>query len=213
MTKSAVVLLSGGLDSCVAAASAQAQGRSLVGLAVSYGQRHLCELDAAENVARALGIRLHTVRADIGSIARGPLTGEGNVIKGRSIGSIRSDGAPSTFVPARNAIFLALASTFARSIQASEVWIGSNMDDAAGYPDCREEFFRAFEIMAKVGGFPIEVRHPLTQMTKSSVVDFGRELNAPIDLTWSCYSPVGDEGCESPCGQCDACVLRAGVMR
>lgn len=212
-TPRAVVLLSGGLDSCVAATAAIASGRDVIGLAIAYGQRHSCELDAARVVADVLRIPLHLVRADVSSVVGSALLGSRAVQKGRSTDEIRADSRPSTFVPARNAMFLSIASAFAVSIQAQEIWVGSNADDANGYPDCRTEFFRAFEQTSIVGGFGIRVVHPLTERTKREVVKLARELGAPIDLTWSCYAPVGSEGEEQPCESCDACMLRNEALR
>lgn len=208
----AVVLLSGGLDSCVASAIAR-ETRDVYALGVVYGQRHACELEAARQIANVLEIPLHLVRADVASIVGSALLGSCSVSKGRTREQIVSDVAPTTFVPARNALFLALASAFATSIGAQEVWVGSNADDGVGYPDCRDEFFDAFETMSKVGGFEVRIMRPLVRMTKRQVVLHGRSILAPIELSWSCYSPVGGEGHEVPCEQCDACVLRAEAMR
>lgn len=211
--KRAVVLLSGGLDSCVTAATALSRSRAVSALGISYGQRHSCELDAARHVASYMGVPLHLVRVDIAAIVGSALLGSCAVSKGRSIEAIRADATPSTFVPARNAMFLSIASAFAVSIQAQEVWVGSNADDANGYPDCRPEFFRAFEQVSRDGGFPVSIVHPLTELTKRQVVQLGEMLRAPIELTWSCYSPMGSEGCETPCGLCDACTLRIEATR
>lgn len=208
-----VVLLSGGVDSCVAATLSLCDGHDVYGLAVAYGQRHSCELDAAERVASSLGIRLHLVRADLSSVAgASALLGGSSPLKRRDIDAIVSDRAPTTFVPARNAIFLAVAAAFARSIGVGTVVIGSNADDSNGYPDCRREFFDAFEKTSMLGGFGVDVSSPLVTMTKREVVELGRCIGAPLDLTWSCYSPVGEDGAEAPCGECDACVLRGRAM-
>lgn len=213
MSRRAVVLLSGGLDSCVAACVAKAKGRDVTALRVAYGQRHFVELDHALVIASALGVAIHLVRVDLSSVCSGALLGDAAVSTGRDAATITADRAPNTFVPARNALFLTVAATFAHSIQAGEVWVGSNGDDANGYPDCRPEFFRAFESVASAGGFPVEVVHPLTALSKRQVVALGRVLRAPIDQTWSCYSPRETPDYPVPCGVCDACVLRAEALR
>lgn len=212
MSSRAVVLLSGGLDSCVAATIASAT-RDVVGLAVAYGQRHACELDAAKTIADRLGIALHLARADVSALVGSALLGSCAVSKGRSREEIVTDAAPTTFVPARNALFLTLASAFATSIGAGEVWVGSNADDRNGYPDCRAEFFDAFETVSALGGFGVKIVRPLIDLSKREVARLGRKIEAPIDLSWSCYSPVGEEGNERPCWQCDACVLRVEALR
>lgn len=210
----AIVLLSGGLDSCVAASVAlssigRAPARSLTALAVHYGQRHSIELDAASAVADALNLSLTRVDARLDVFGRNALTSTSVApSRGRSVEQITSDARPSTFVPARNAVLLSLAASFAASCGAVEVWIGSNRDDASGYPDCRPEFFRAFEATSRAGGFPITVRHPLTELSKRDVARLGRSLSSPIHLTWSCYDPQGS----MPCDTCDACVLRREAL-
>lgn len=208
----AIVLLSGGLDSCVAATIAAREGRELFALGIAYGQRHSCELDAARAVADVLGIPLHQVRADVAAVVGSALLGSRAVPKKRDTATIRSDSTPATFVPARNAMFLSIAAAFAVSVGAREVWVGSNGDDANGYPDCRPEFFRSFEMASYLGGFPIDIRHPLTSRSKREVVALAREIDAPIGLTWSCYSPSGNDGEEQPCSECDACALRDEAM-
>lgn len=208
----AVVLLSGGLDSCVAATIASAT-RETYGLAIAYGQRHACELDAARTIADRLGIVIHLARADVSALVGSALLGSCPVAIDRRRDEIVTDSAPTTFVPARNALFLTLASAFATSIGAREVWVGSNADDQNGYPDCRAEFFDAFETMSTLGGFGVRVVRPLIDLSKRHVVALGREIDAPIDLSWSCYSPLGGEGEERQCGRCDACVIRAEALR
>lgn len=207
------MLLSGGLDSCVAATLAKQSGEDVFALSIAYGQRHSCELDAARFIANELNIPLHLVRADISSVVGSALLGSQAVPVGRDIDQIKMDAKPATLVPARNAMFLSIAAAFAVSVGAPLVCIGSNKDDASGYPDCRPEFFRSFEMLSYLGGFLVDIWHPLTTKTKRDVVALGLEIGAPIDLSWSCYSPAGVEGAETPCGNCDACTLRSEALR
>lgn len=213
MKKRTVVLLSGGLDSCVAATLAKQSSGDVLAVAIAYGQRHSCELDAARIIADELSIPLHLVRADVSSVVGSALLGSRAVPKGRGVDQIKADATPATFVPARNAMFLSIAAAFAVSVSAPLVCIGSNKDDSSGYPDCRPEFFRSFEMLSYLGGFPVDIWHPLTSKTKREVVSLGREIGAPIELSWSCYSPAGVEGAETPCGNCDACTLRSEALR
>jgi len=208
----AVVLLSGGLDSCVAATWATMQRAQVHALGVAYGQRHAVELEAAQTIASSLRIPLHLVRADLTSISSGDLFGAANVRHGRAPDAVTRNARPSTFVPARNAIFLSLAATFARTIGATSIVVGSNADDATGYPDCRREFFDAFESVSRAGGFEVQVESPLVTMTKRQVVEFGRAIHAPIEASWSCYSPREVNGRVEQCRLCDACSLRFAAM-
>jgi len=205
----AVVLLSGGLDSTTALAVARSQGLACHALTVRYGQLHQVELEAARRVAAALGVREHrVVEVDLGPLASSALTSAAiTVPKDRSLAEIGAPGdVPPTYVPARNTVFLALALAWAESLGAREIFIGVNVLDASGYPDCRPEFVRAFEALAEVatrtGGF--HIRAPLIELTKAQIIALGLRLGVDYALTHSCYDPQG----AAACGRCDACVLR-----
>ncbi|MDQ3369256.1 MAG: 7-cyano-7-deazaguanine synthase QueC [Myxococcota bacterium] len=206
---SAIVLLSGGLDSTTALAVARAAGFTCHALTVRYGQLHQVELDAAARVAAALGAHEHRVVAvDLSSIAASALTTAAiEVPKDRPLREIGAPGdVPSTYVPARNTVLLALALAWAESIGATDIYVGVNVLDASGYPDCRPAFVRAFEELAqhatRAGGFRIHA--PLIELTKAEIVRLGMSLGIDYAITHSCYDPVGD----AACGRCDACALR-----
>jgi 7-cyano-7-deazaguanine synthase len=207
--QAAIVLLSGGLDSTTALAVARANGHDCYALTVKYGQLHQVELDAAAGVAKALGAKEHRVVAvDLSPIARSALTTETiEVPKDRSLAEIGAPGdVPSTYVPARNTVLLSLALAWAESIGARDIYVGVNVLDASGYPDCRPAFVRAFEALAQVatraGGFRIHA--PLIEMTKAEIVKLGVSLGIDYAITHSCYDPVNGRAC----GRCDACALR-----
>lgn len=206
---SAVVLLSGGLDSTTALAMARAEGLTCHALTVRYGQLHACELTAAARVAQALGAAEHRVLTlDLAPLARSALTSpELAVPKDRSLAEIGAPGdVPVTYVPARNTVLLALALAWAETLGARDIFVGVNVLDASGYPDCRPAFIDAFQALAQVatraGGF--EVRAPLIAMTKAEIIAAGVRLGVDYGLTHSCYDPVDDRAC----GRCDACHLR-----
>ena len=205
----AVVLLSGGLDSYTAAAIARADGFRLNALTVRYGQRHASEVEAARAVAKWLGVASH-VEVDVGLNAFGgsSLTTDTPVPKDRPIDP---NEIPSTYVPARNTVFLALALGWAEVLGAHDIVIGVNALDYSGYPDCRPEFIAAFEQLASlatargVHGERFRIHAPLQMMTKRDIIQRGVELGLDYALTQSCYDP----GPGGPCGRCDSCVLRA----
>ncbi|HVH28510.1 MAG TPA: 7-cyano-7-deazaguanine synthase QueC [Vicinamibacterales bacterium] len=206
----AVVLLSGGLDSYTAAAIAQSEGFELNALTILYGQRHAREVEAARLVARALGTARHLeLSFDLRAIGGSSLTSDTAVPRGRDL---ESSEIPSTYVPARNTIFLSLALAWAEVLQAFDVFIGVNALDYSGYPDCRPEFIRAFEALAAlatragVEGTPFRVHAPLMHLTKADIIRRGVALGLDYGLTHSCYDP-GPDG--AACGSCDSCVLRA----
>jgi 7-cyano-7-deazaguanine synthase len=208
----AVVLLSGGLDSATAAAWAKAEGRDLYALSFDYGQRHRKEIARAKAVAKALGAREHKVlRVPLGQLGGSALT-DRRIPVPKAPAKVSAIGSriPSTYVPARNTVFLALALGYAESTGASAIVIGANALDYSGYPDCRPEYLAAFERMANlatkagVEGRTVKVLAPLLHMTKRDIVQAARDLDAPIGLTWSCY-----RGGRTPCGTCESCVLRA----
>jgi len=206
----AVVLLSGGLDSYTAAAMARADGFRLNALTIRYGQRHAVELQAARVVATALSVAQH-VEIDVNLAAFGgsSLTSDAPVPKDRPIDST---DIPSTYVPARNTVFLSLALGWAEVLGAHDIVIGVNALDYSGYPDCRPEFIDAFERLAAVAtargvrGEPFRVRAPLQALTKSQIIQRGLQLGLDYSLTISCYDPRPDS---QPCGHCDSCTLRA----
>jgi 7-cyano-7-deazaguanine synthase len=205
----AVVLLSGGLDSTTTLAIARSQGYACHALTVRYGQLHEVELEAARRVAQALGPLEHRVVVlDLSGLAPSALTQRDIAVpKDRSLSEIGAPGdVPSTYVPARNTILLSLALAWAESIGAHDIFVGVNVLDASGYPDCRPEFVKAFEALAQVatrsGGFRIHA--PLIELDKAGIIRRGLELGVDYAITHSCYDPVG----ERSCGRCDACALR-----
>ena len=213
MTHRAVVLLSGGLDSSTCLAWGLREGLECHALSFDYGQRQLQELNAARAVSKSLGASSHRVlRFDLRAIGGSALTDDIEVPKHRSIGEI-GQGIPITYVPARNTIFLSYALALAEVIGADRLLIGVNALDYSGYPDCRPEFIAAFESMANLGSrfvqtpeARLQILTPLIAMTKAEIVRLARSLGVPIELTFSCYDP-SESG--EPCGQCDACLLRA----
>lgn len=208
--KSCVVLVSGGLDSAVTLAMAVKQGFRAYGLTVRYGQRHGIETEAARRVCKASRVAEHKfVDLDLRLFGGSSLTDDLAVPKGHSSGA---DRIPSTYVPARNTIFLSLALAWAEAIGARDVFIGVSAVDYSGYPDCRPKFIESFEQMANLGtraadsGERFKIHAPLALMTKEETVRAGFELGIDFSLTWTCYDP-GSDG--RPCGECEACVLRA----
>lgn len=204
---SAIVLLSGGLDSTTTLAIARAQGFDVYGLTVWYGQRHACELDASRAVARRLGVVRHeVVELDLRALATSALTADIAVPKGRTAEAIAAEGVPSTYVPARNTILLSLALAWAETVGAHDIFLGVNVLDASGYPDCRPAFVSAFAALANVatanGGMTIHA--PLLEMTKAEIILRGTALGVEYGITHSCYDPTDGLAC----GACDACILR-----
>ena len=218
MEKRAVVLLSGGLDSATAAALARREGYALYALTVRYGQVHAQEIAAARRVASALGVVRHVeLDIDLRAFGGSSLLGEGEIPKGSKFLNIEISESlnariPSTYVPARNTVFLSLALGWAEVLGAERIVIGVNALDYSGYPDCRPEYLAAFEYLATlatrtgVEGKALHIWAPLVQLTKGAIIRAGLELGVDYGLTHSCYDP-GDDG--RPCGQCDSCRLRA----
>jgi 7-cyano-7-deazaguanine synthase len=212
----AVVLLSGGMDSATAGAVARDQGFDVYALSFRYGQRHAAELEAARRVAERLGVRRHVVLdIDLRAFGGSALTGDLAVPKDTPLERIGA-GIPVTYVPARNTIFLSFAVGWAETLEAGDVFIGANALDYSGYPDCRPEYIEAFERMASlatragVEGRRLRIHTPLISMSKAEIVRLGVRLGVDFGLTWSCYDPT-PEG--TPCGRCDACVLRQKGFR
>jgi 7-cyano-7-deazaguanine synthase len=209
--------LSGGLDSTVCLAYARRAGFECFALSFDYGQRHRVELEAASRVARALGAADHrTAHIDLRIFGHSALTDDIAVPKNRDEGAM-GEGIPITYVPARNTIFLSFALAWAEVLSAEDIFIGVNALDYSGYPDCRPEFIRAFETMGNLatkagveGATRIHIQTPLIDKTKAGIVELGRELGVPFELTHSCYDP---DSAGRPCGACDSCLLRAKGFR
>jgi 7-cyano-7-deazaguanine synthase len=208
--RDAVVLLSGGLDSYTAAAIARAEGFRLYALTIHYGQRHAIELAAARAVAGALGVARHIELAvDLSAFGGSSLTSDAPVPKDRAI---TADDIPSTYVPARNTVFLSLALGWAEVLRAHDIFIGVNALDYSGYPDCRPEFIAAFERLASlatadgVQGGRFRIHAPLQMLGKADIIRRGLALGLDYGLTHSCYDP---DAAGQPCGRCDSCALRA----
>ncbi len=207
----AVILLSGGLDSATVLAEARADGFELYALTVHYGQRHRIEIDAARRVADSIGVARHiTTELDLRTFGGSALTDDIDVPKNTPHDEIGND-IPTTYVPARNTIFLSLAMAWAETLGANDIFIGVNALDYSGYPDCRPEFIEAFEKLAAVAtkagvtGSPIRIHTPLIQRSKREIILRGIVLGVDYGLTLSCYDPsAGGEAC----GRCDACALR-----
>ena len=210
----AVVLLSGGLDSYTAGAMAARDGYELYALTVRYGQVHVREVEAARRVAAALGVRRHIeLEVDLAAFGGSALVGDGDIPKDREIAAMAAaHDIPSTYVPARNTVFLSLALAWAEVVGAGAIVIGVNALDYSGYPDCRPEYLEAFERMAGlatragVEGGRLRILAPLLRLSKSEIIAAGAALGLDYGLTHSCYDPRPDG---SPCGRCDSCLLRA----
>ncbi len=208
----AVVLLSGGLDSTTTLAVATARGFEVFALTVDYGQRHRAELERAAEVARALGAAEHrTVRLDLRAVGGSALTADLAVPKDRTDEAI-GRGIPVTYVPARNTILLGLALGYAETVGAFDLFIGANVLDYSGYPDCRPEFLAAFEHLANLatkagveGAGRLRVHAPLLKLTKAEIIREGVRLGVDYAKTLSCYDP-DEQG--RACGRCDSCLLR-----
>jgi 7-cyano-7-deazaguanine synthase len=205
--KSAVVLVSGGLDSATVLAMAVAGGWRCHALSVDYGQRHRIELEAAAQVARSLGAIEHrTVHIDLGVFGGSALTDASIAVPTEP-----SSGIPVTYVPARNTIFLALALAHAEVTASDAIFTGANAVDYSGYPDCRPEYFEAFARLANlatrraVEGSPIRIEAPIVRMSKAEIVRQGYELGVDFALTVSCYNA---DAAGRACGHCDACRFR-----
>ncbi len=207
MTSKAVVLLSGGLDSATSAAIALQDGYEVIALSFRYGQRHEKELQASQTVAKILGIQEHfIVDINLGQWGGSSLTDTSLSLPHEGV---KEGVIPSTYVPGRNTVFLAIALSLAEAKEAEAIYLGINAVDYSGYPDCRPEYLEVYQNLAnlssKVGveGKPIKLIAPLVNDSKVDIVRRALKLNVPIDQTWSCY-----EGGEKPCGVCDSCRIR-----
>ncbi len=205
------MLLSGGLDSTTTLAIARAEGFECYALTVDYGQRHRLELEAAARVAKALGAREHvTLPIDLRRFGGSALTADLPIPRGRHPQEMRD--IPVTYVPARNTVFLSLALAWAEPLGGEDIFIGANVLDSSGYPDCRPEYIEAFERMANLatkagteGTSRFRIHTPLIKLSKAEIVHRAEALGVNLGLTWSCYDPQPGP---RPCGVCDACVLR-----
>lgn len=207
MSRRAVVLLSGGLDSATVLAVARHEGLECHALSLDYGQRHHAELDAARTVAKRLGAAEHRImRLDMGAYAGSALTDASIAVP-----ESPTQGIPVTYVPARNTIMLALALGWAEVLDADAIYIGVNALDYSGYPDCRPAFVNAFQALADVAtkraadGYPIHIRAPLIDLSKADIIRMGSRLGVDYSLTVSCYQ-ASETGLA--CGRCDSCRLR-----
>jgi 7-cyano-7-deazaguanine synthase len=206
--KPAVILLSGGLDSTTTLAIAKSEGFSPYAITFRYGQRHQAEIEAATNIAKANQVAQHIIAdIDLRIFGGSALTSDIEVPKG----DFPQPGIPTTYVPARNTIFLSFALAWAEVLEASHIFIGVNAVDYSGYPDCRPEFIAAFARMANLatkaaveGRQKIQIHTPLIDMTKAQIVAKGLSLGVDYSLTTSCYDPTDGKAC----GRCDACQLR-----
>lgn len=211
MKKPAVILLSGGLDSTTVLAIAKSQGYDPYALSFRYGQRHAVELESAGRVAAAQGVQRHVIAdIDLRVFGGSSLTSDIAVPKHDAADEL-SDEIPSTYVPARNTIFLSFALAYAETVGAQDIFIGVNALDYSGYPDCRPEYIAAFQHMANlatkagVGGQQLTIHTPLITLTKAEIIATGLALGVDYGLTSSCYDP---DASGNPCGHCDSCLLR-----
>jgi len=210
--KAAVVLLSGGLDSATTMAVARRDGFSVFALSFSYGQRHSIELQAAKRVAKALGAEGHLIlSADLGAIGGSALTANIPVQKTEA-GPAPAKTIPTTYVPARNTVFLAYALAWSEVLGTGDIFIGVNAMDYSGYPDCRPAYIQSFEKMANLatkeaieGRLRVRINTPLIDLTKAQIIALGTGLGVDYGLTHSCYDPSADG---LACGRCDSCHLR-----
>lgn len=212
MSKKAVVLLSGGLDSTTCLYWAKKQGFKPVALSIRYGQRHVRELAAARAVARKAAVPIHEVTLSLPWLAASSsLVDKSRRLPSLPLGKIGTTGIPSTYVPGRNTMFLSLAVSLADAVGAEAIVIGANALDYSGYPDCRPGFVRAFEALARVAtragveGAAYRVHTPLMALDKAGIIRLGVSLGVDYGITHSCYDPAPDG---TACGRCDSCALR-----
>jgi len=208
VARKAVILLSGGLDSAVALYIAKRKGYDCHCLVFDYGQRHKREIRSAELIAKRAGARLHIVRLKLPWKGSSLINRKRKLPLGRTIEVIKSK-IPSTYVPARNTIFLSMASSLAETIGARAIFIGAHYEDSSGYPDCRKDYLKAFRKVMKLGtkagiNDALALKFPLISNGKSGIIRKGKRLGVPFELTWSCY-----KGEKAPCRRCDSCILRA----
>lgn len=213
MRTKAVVLLSGGLDSAVTLYYAMRRGFECHCLAFDYGQRHSVEMAYARKIARGAGAAFTVVKIKLPWRGSSLLDRHEQLPANRTPARIKKSGIPSTYVPARNTIFLSVAASYAEAIGAKAIFIGAHVDDSSGYPDCRLNYLKAFDRVVKLGtkrGLEKRLRleFPLIGKNKSRIIRLGASLGVPLRNTWSCY-----KGGTTPCGRCDSCILRAKGFR
>jgi len=208
----AIALLSGGLDSATAAALAQEDGLKVIGLSFDYGQRHRRELEAAADLANALELVEHlTISVDFSAWGGSSLT---DLNQSLPVEGVLDQGIPSTYVPGRNTVFIALALSLAEARGAERIILGFNAVDYSGYPDCRPDYLKAYQVLAQLAskagreGRTPQLWAPLVQWNKARIVQEALRLGVPIERTWSCYA-----GGNNPCGVCDSCRIRDAALR
>ena len=208
MKRKAIVLLSGGLDSAVTLFVALKKGYEVHCLLFDYGQRHKVEMASSRKIASSAGAKLKVVKLALPWKGSSLLDVKMKLPFSRTIGEIKK-GIPSTYVPARNTIFLSIAASFAEAIGADAIFIGAHFEDSSGYPDCRKEYLDVFNKVMRLGterGLKgrLKIEFPLIKMSKSRIIKLGHSLKVPFEFTWSCYA-----GGKRPCMKCDSCILRA----
>lgn len=213
MRRRAIVLLSGGLDSAVTLYIAKQKGYHCHCLFFDYGQRHKKELSSAQKIAKGLNLSFTVIDLNLHHKGSSLIDMRGKLPFDRKISEIKKSGIPSTYVPARNTIFLSMAASVAEAEDAQTIFIGAHCDDSSGYPDCRKEYLSAFQKVLALGtksGMEgkLKLEAPLILKGKKDIIKTGAKLKVPFDLTWSCYS-----GTSRPCGRCDSCILRAKGFR
>ena len=212
MSSTTIALLSGGLDSATAAALAKEAGHRVIGLSFDYGQRHQRELRAAAEVAQALGLaEHHTINVNLAAWGGSSLTDLDQPVPDQGV---QAGVIPSTYVPGRNTVFIALGLSLAEAKGAERLVLGVNAIDYSGYPDCRPDYLEAFQNLANLAsrsgreGHGTQLWAPLVEWSKTKIVEEALRLNVPIASTWSCYA-----GGEHPCGVCDSCRIRDAALR
>lgn len=213
--KNAIVLLSGGIDSSTTLLVAKSEGFECYAISFDYNQRHRIELESAKKIAKNIGVKEHLIISfDLRKIGGSALTSDMDVPKKKS------EGIPITYVPARNTIFLSLALAWAETLQCPNIFIGANVVDYSGYPDCRPEYLEAFEKMANLAtkisvetDFKFKIHAPLMFLTKAQIIKKGLDLGLDYSLTWSCYDPKGSPDNPIPCLECPSCLLRLEGFR
>jgi len=213
--KKAVIILSGGLDSTVIMGLALSQGMECYAISFDYNQKHIIELEAAKKICEYYGVQQSIIKLDSTAFQCSSLVSAIPVPKDRSIQEMAENKIPNTYVPARNSLFIAYAMGFAEVLKADEIHYGANQIDSPGYPDCRPEYVSAFQKLINVATKQAveekapRLLAPLINLNKVQIIELGKKLNVPIEMTFSCYSPTVDS---TPCLHCDACILRNNAL-